>query len=154
MNRNKKYIGPVIFIGFTITFFLTLIITKDKLIKHLDGINKPNKEESTRILSDIFNDYNIQEEDRDKIVFLEFGATTCASCKAMKNVLDEVKKRKSKEVLVIFMNLNQKKAQEYADNFNINMIPTQILINKEGVEFFRHTGFIAYDELLIEFQKQ
>ncbi len=35
--------------------------------------------------------------------------------------------------------------------FGIASIPTQILLNKEGKEFFRHSGFIEKNDLIDHF---
>ena len=40
--------------------------------------------------------------------------------------------------------------------YGIAAIPTQVLLNKEGKEFFRHTGFYSTEELgkQIRFEKK
>jgi thioredoxin 1 len=35
--------------------------------------------------------------------------------------------------------------------FGIAAIPTQVLLDQEGQEFFRHTGYLSYNDLVDQF---
>jgi thioredoxin 1 len=40
------------------------------------------------------------------------------------------------------------KTPKYAKDYGIRMIPTQVFIDKNGDEIFRHVGFYAKDDII------
>lgn len=40
-----------------------------------------------------------------------------------------------------------------ADYFKIEQIPTQVLLDKSGKEYFRHVGYLSMEELEKNFRK-
>ena len=78
--------------------------------------------------------------------FLEFGSVGCVECKKMEAVQDSIKKLNF-NVVVKFIDLRKKENREIAKIYHIQLIPTQLLIDKNGVEYFRHVGYIPYNEL-------
>ena len=87
------------------------------------------------------------------MTFLEFGATTCHECKKMEEVMKEVKE-KLKTVNVVFYNVRNKENNNMSEYFGIQMIPVQVLLDKNGKECFRHIGYYPFDSLSFEFKKQ
>lgn len=84
--------------------------------------------------------------------FLEFGATGCVACRKMESVMDEVKPEYAGQVNVVFLNVLKRENQLLMKYYGIAEIPTQVLLDKNGKEFFRHTGFIEKNDLQIKFQ--
>lgn len=87
-----------------------------------------------------------------KLTFLEFGATTCRECKKMEEVMKEVKE-KYNTVNVVFYNVRNKENKSLVEYFKIEMIPVQVLLDKNGKECFMHLGYYSLDSLIIEFNK-
>jgi thioredoxin 1 len=87
------------------------------------------------------------------MTFLEFGATGCISCKKMEKVMEDVNINYPDKVKVKFINVLIPENQGMMKYFGIAAIPTQVLLNNEGQEVFRHTGYYSFDELTKEFQK-
>lgn len=87
-----------------------------------------------------------------KLTFLEFGATTCHECKKMETVMKAVKE-KFNTVNVVFYNVRNKENNSMVEHFGIQMIPVQILLDKNGNECFRHLGFYPLDSLTNKFKK-
>ena len=49
------------------------------------------------------------------------------------------------------MNLMEPESKRFFEYYGVATIPTQVLLDKKGKEFFRHTGFYSADELSTHF---
>ena len=85
-----------------------------------------------------------------EITFLEFGASGCSACKRMESVMEEIQSKYSNRVNVVFLNILKPESQILMKLYGIAAIPTQVLLNSEGEEFFRHTGYFSTSELTIK----
>lgn len=88
------------------------------------------------------------------ITFLEFGSTGCVACKRMETVLDEISEKYTTVVNVVFLNISFPENQKLMKYFGILAIPTQVLLNNRGEEFFRHTGFYSTKSLSNQINKK
>jgi len=84
---------------------------------------------------------------------IQFGVTTpsCYPCIAMKVVLDEITKEYKDEIEVILIDVEDNK--ELSREFEVLMIPTQVLFNFLGEEIFRNTGYLGKDEIIFQLSK-
>ncbi len=77
---------------------------------------------------------------------IDLGADKCIPCKAMAPILEELKKehahRFTTEFIDVWKNPNAGKA------FGVEIIPTQIFIDADGKELFRHVGFYGKEDIL------
>jgi len=87
-----------------------------------------------------------------QLTFLEFGSTGCSACKRMESVLSEIRTKYPQKVNVVFLNILKPENQDLMKYFGIASIPTQVLLNKEGEEFFRHSGYISAEDLTGRFK--
>ena len=85
-----------------------------------------------------------------QVTFLEFGAN-CPACKRMESVLEEIRTKHPQTVNVVFLNILKPENQVLMKYYGIASIPTQVLLDKDGNEFFRHSGYLSADELKKEF---
>lgn len=83
-----------------------------------------------------------------EFTILEFGSTGCTICKQMETELGKVRKSKSSKVNVIFLNTNYPGNQNFVKYFGISAIPMQVMLDKNGIEFFKHYGFISADDMI------
>jgi thioredoxin 1 len=74
-----------------------------------------------------------------RITFLELGADKCVPCKGMKPVMKGIEQAFGDQVEVIFYDVWEDPAP--ANEYGVQMIPTQIFLDENGKEFHRHTGF-------------
>jgi thioredoxin 1 len=72
---------------------------------------------------------------------VEFGMDTCASCKAMHQVLDELRTGHAGRLRVITVNVMQQ--PEETAQWRVRAIPTQVLLDGAGREVYRHLGFLS-----------
>lgn len=97
--------------------------------------------------------YNYSKQSTSfKITFLEFGSTHCRECKNMEKVMVQVRENHKDSVNVVFYNVRKKENQKMVDFFKINIIPVQVLLDRNGVEYFRHEGFLDYQDLIKQFK--
>jgi len=86
-----------------------------------------------------------------KVTFLELGADKCVPCKEMRPVMKGIEQAFGAQVEVIFYDVWDDPAP--ANEYGIQMIPTQIFLDENGEEFHRHTGFYPQadiEALLVE----
>jgi thioredoxin 1 len=72
---------------------------------------------------------------------VEFGMDTCASCKAMHKVLDELRAAHAGRLRVVTVNVMQER--EATAQWRVRAIPTQVLLDGEGREVYRHLGYLS-----------
>ena len=89
---------------------------------------------------------------QNKLIFeftlLEFGSTGCAICKQMEPVLEKIRNSEKPKVNVVFLNIMHPENQTMMKYYGISAVPMQILLDKQGKEFFRNYGFISTKDLL------
>jgi thioredoxin 1 len=77
-------------------------------------------------------------------VFVDFGKTSCAPCKMMVPVLETLTKKYKGKMEVVFVHVDEEK--DYAHKMGVTMLPTQILLDKNGKEVSRHVGYIPVED--------
>jgi thioredoxin 1 len=83
------------------------------------------------------------------VTFIELGSVRCIPCKKMQPIIKELEEKYSKKgVKVIFYDVWTEAGAPYAKQYRIMAIPTQVFIDKDGKEYFRHTGFFEKKEIL------
>lgn len=81
------------------------------------------------------------------VTFIELGSVRCIPCKQMQPVMAAVEKKYGDQIKIIFYDVWKPEQQEYATTYNIRLIPTQVFLNKDGKEFFRHEGFFPETQI-------
>lgn len=71
--------------------------------------------------------------------FVELGSDRCVSCRDMIPVLASLRKTHGCHLNVKFIDVWDK--PEEGKRFNVRVIPTQVLLDPNGEEIARHTGF-------------
>lgn len=82
---------------------------------------------------------------------LDLGATKCIPCKMMAPILEELKVEYANQLKVVFIDVWQN--PEASKAHNINLIPTQIFLDAEGKELYRHEGFFAKADILAKWKE-
>ncbi|OGS35955.1 MAG: hypothetical protein A2293_09220 [Elusimicrobia bacterium RIFOXYB2_FULL_49_7] len=89
-----------------------------------------------------------------KVTFVELGSVNCIPCKAMQPVMDEIGKEYGDQVKVVFHDVWTAEGKPYGQQYRIRAIPTQVFLDADGKEFFRHQGFFPKEEIMKILQKQ
>lgn len=106
-------------------------------------VSKVDIADSIRILFS----YPLSDGSDFRYTFLEFGSVGCAPCKQMEKEMEIIRTEFAGQVNVRFINLSKRWNREWADYFNIQVIPTQVILDSRGKEIYRHVGYIPADEL-------
>ncbi len=77
---------------------------------------------------------------------IDFGAGSCATCKMMNVILEDLAGEYNGRLIIQLIDTLEDKAK--AEQYEIRMIPTQIFLDAEGNELFRHEGFISKEDIL------
>ena len=141
------------------SLFILIIIgfsAKDNLTRYLSKSIANNISPKTINYGDALIDslYNYSSNgEKHEITFLEFGAKNCSACRKMETVMDEIREKYPEKVNVVFLNILLPESQTLMKYYGIVAIPTQVLLNKNSKEFYRHTGYISTEELTKQFYK-
>lgn len=98
-----------------------------------------------RVISE--NELSTQNDTIIKVTFIELGSVRCIPCQQMQPVMKAIEMKYGKEVKVVFHDVWTDAGAPFAKQFGIEAIPTQIFLDKEGKEYFRHVGFFPEEEL-------
>lgn len=81
------------------------------------------------------------------VTFIELGSVNCIPCRMMQPVMRAIEKKYGDQIKVVFYDVWTPEQRQYAVLFRIRVIPTQIFLDREGREFFRHEGFFPETEI-------
>jgi len=82
-----------------------------------------------------------------KVTFVELGSENCIPCRMMKPVMEKVTKQYSGQVIVVFHDVMTPQGRTEGGKYGIRVIPTQVFLDKDGKEYYRHEGFFAFEEV-------
>lgn len=136
-------------------FFVLLFVYKSDLNNAASSIvlSQATPETISKVSTYIDSVYNYEKTvDSYEITFLEFGSIGCSACKRMEKVLKEIQDLYPTKVNVVFINVAKKENHDLLRFYGIAVIPTQVLLDKTGKEFFRHSGYISTKELIRHFE--
>jgi len=86
--------------------------------------------------------------DEIEVTFVELGSVGCIPCDKMQPIMKEIEEEYKRQVKVVFHDVKTAEGNPYIKEFGIRAIPTQVFLDKDGNEYFRHLGFFAKDELI------
>jgi len=81
------------------------------------------------------------------VTFVELGSVKCIPCRQMQPVMKAIEEKYGDQVNVVFYDVWKADQAEYAEKYGIKVIPTQVFLDKDGKEFFRHEGFYPEAEI-------
>ena len=96
----------------------------------------------------------LEPESKPRIVFVELGSIRCIPCKQMQPVMASIEKKYGSQIEVIFYDVWTDEDRKYATEYGIRLIPTQVFLDQNGKEIFRHEGFFPESEIDAFLQKQ
>jgi thioredoxin 1 len=79
---------------------------------------------------------------------VDLGAHQCIPCKKMAPILERLTKEYAGSFEVEFIDVWQKENAATAMAYGVKQIPTQVFLDREGKELWRHVGFISKEDIL------
>ena len=83
-----------------------------------------------------------------KVTFIELGSVGCMPCNMMAPILDEIEKEYEGQVNVRFFDIRTMLGAPYGEKYKVQFMPTQVFLDKNGVEYYRHVGFFEKAEVI------
>lgn len=112
-----------------------------------EAVQAGNKEEIKR------GAVETKAEQTLKVTFVELGSVKCIPCRMMQPIMDDIKKEYAGQVNVVFHDVWTPEGREHGMKYNIRVIPTQVFLDADGSEYYRHEGYFPKEEL-VEVLKQ
>lgn len=82
------------------------------------------------------------------VTFVEIGSLNCIPCKMMQPIMEEIEREYREQVKVVFHDVWTANGRPYGMKYGIRVIPTQVFLDKDGREYFRHEGFFPKEEVV------
>lgn len=87
-------------------------------------------------------------KEKHKVTFIELGSVRCIPCQKMQPIMQSIEEKYPDQVKVVFYDVWTPEGRPYADKYGIKAIPTQVFLDENGKEYYRHTGFFPEEELI------
>ena len=84
---------------------------------------------------------------------IDLGSKECIPCKLMAPILEEMKKDLAGKLQVEFTDVGLKENLPLAKQYGVKLIPTQVFLDAEGKELWRHEGYISRYGILDKFRE-
>jgi thioredoxin 1 len=88
-----------------------------------------------------------KQQPNPKITFIELGSVNCIPCKKMQPVMKAIEQKYGDKVKVIFYDVWTPEQKPFGQKYGIRLIPTQVFLDENGKEFFRHEGYFPEEEI-------
>jgi len=88
------------------------------------------------------------EKTKFKVTFIELGSVRCIPCQQMQPVMKSIREKYPTQVNVVFHDVWTEAGAPFAKQYGIEAIPTQVFLDKDGKEYYRHVGFFPEEELV------
>lgn len=82
------------------------------------------------------------------VTFVELGSDKCIPCIQMRAVMDEIQSTYGDQVRVVFHDVWTDAGAPYARQYGIRVIPTQVFLDAQGREYYRHEGYFPTAEVV------
>ncbi|MDD4363992.1 MAG: thioredoxin family protein [Atribacterota bacterium] len=96
----------------------------------------------------------ISSDSEVKVTFLELGSVGCIPCDKMQPILEEIAEEYKGQVEVVFHDVKTPEGKPYVQEYKVRAIPTQVFLDQDGNEYFRHLGFFPKEEVVKVLQQQ
>ena len=113
-----------------------------------------NSQDNQKIISKDTKPTNNPELKKDnskeknlKITFIELGSVNCIPCRMMQPIMKSVEEKYGEQIKVIFYDVWKPEQRYSAQKYGIRVIPTQVFLNADENEIFRHEGYFPEEEL-------
>lgn len=152
-----KKILPFFILTFLAVLLIIAILSRDRLNNFISDKMKEQTTSTDSVSAvktiDASYNYTVNGQNFD-FTLLEFGSNGCTICKQMESVLKEIRGQKEPKVNVAFLNIMHPENLQLMKYFGISAVPIQILLDKKGIEFYRHYGFVSAEKLNLEIKSK
>ncbi|MEW5691734.1 MAG: thioredoxin family protein [Candidatus Hydrogenedentota bacterium] len=108
---------------------------------HQPIADKPAAETITQMLQE-------QSKPKIKVTLIELMSKRCMPCRMMEPVIESIRQKYAGQVEVQTFDVWTPLGKPMAEQYDIRLIPTQIFLDENGKEFFRHEGYLSEKEII------
>jgi thioredoxin 1 len=129
--------------------FLTFILSANILIACQSNDTPPPSQSKPGAATNPKTENPTKTEPKTKplVTFIELGSVNCIPCRQMQPIMKAVEEKYPEKVKVLFYDVWTPAGRPYAQKYGIRVIPTQVFLDENGKEFFRHEGFFPLAEI-------
>jgi len=88
-----------------------------------------------------------ESQSKAKITFVELGSVKCVPCIQMQPIMKSIEEKYGEQIKVIFYDVWTDEGHKYSEIYKIQLIPTQVFLDENEKEIFRHVGFFPEAEI-------
>lgn len=81
------------------------------------------------------------------VTLVELGSGRCIPCIQMREVMKQVEERYGEQVRIVFHDVWTPEGEPHARQYRIRVIPTQVFLDAQGQEYYRHEGYFPFEQL-------
>lgn len=142
---------PVILLVILVIVLLLGYLLKDNLNGYISEKMRETAGDETLLsgkewVDSLFN-YTKNKQDFE-FSLLQFKSGRCTICKQMEPELEKIENATIPRVNVVVLNVLNENSLNVMKYFGISVVPTHLILDKNGQEIFRKYGFISGEELL------
>jgi len=129
--------------------YLILILSANFLIAFQSDKTTPPSQNKPSPTANVKTENATKTEPKTKplVTFIELGSVNCIPCKQMQPLMKAIEQKYPEKVKVVFYDVWTQAGRPYAQQYGIRVIPTQVFLDENGKEFFRHEGFFPLAEI-------
>ncbi len=129
---------------------MRLLIISFFLVSGCAQSNSNDETQTKKIETAKAEEKDIADDKNEKIIvtFIELGSVRCIPCQKMVPIMESVEEKYGDQVEVVFYDVWTPEGKPFGDKYGIKAIPTQIFLDENREEFFRHEGFFPEEELV------
>ena len=145
----RKY-WPVLVLGFMAILLIFGYSLKDNINDYLSQKMRETSGSEVKISGEMWVDslFNYTKNGKDfQFTLLEFKSNSCSICKRMEPELEKIRQTSDEKINVMVLNIMNQNSLNVMKYFGISAVPAQLLLDKNGKEFFRNYGYIPAEDL-------
>ncbi len=82
---------------------------------------------------------------------IDLGMGKCIPCRKMKPILDELAREYEGRARIEIIDIGEQ--PDAADRYRLELIPTQVFVDAEGNEVYRHEGFMPKEDIVAKLKE-
>ena len=125
---------------------LHILLALSLALMSCSGENDLNQKQTDSEM-DISAEEHVSGETVPLITFVELGSVNCIPCRKMQPVMKNIEEKYRDQIEIIFYDVWQEDQKPKAKEYSIRLIPTQVFLDTDGKELFRHEGFFPEKEI-------
>jgi thioredoxin 1 len=83
-----------------------------------------------------------------EVSLIVLGSDSCLPCKETKPVIERIRTGYADRVQVLYYDTDTAEGRSLAERYHVTAIPSWNFLDKDGKEYFRHTGLFSEEDII------